>query len=1298
MKPARRAAGAVIRLRSLSATPAVASLAVEDLEVRRLFCSLHTGGAADGVELAPTAAAIQAALAASAKKTSVVRDHNGGWYKPARTVTVGTGKKAASQNGTVAVRNAATSALAATPIASNASFPVNAAGLPLLTSRADGQGLKIFLDFDGYNGDIPFDMTVAQGGDANGATFNAKEQTTIYNAWRDIVSYFAMYDVNVTTVQPPVGGTNPAFVWQRITDSVSGGAAYVGAINNTQSNGWTDDSNAISRTSGIAHEIGHQLNLQHQSDWNNDATKKNEYSSGFLAHGPIIGVDYAQDVHKWYFGRNATSAGTFQNDMNVSAAYLKSKYAASVDGFMPDDYTATTFASATALATVNGAFSATGNIERVADADIFSFTSGGGAFDVGVIPYVRSALAPKFELYNASGQLVAAKDDTSLRATGDNGNEEVQLALPAGTYYVKVLGHGDYGDVGEYAVTATPLPAGWNSTDVLTTTNGMGFSGSAAYDAATNVFTQTAGGVGLSSTADALRYSYVTLNGNGSITAKVDSITADTVTSAPRAGLVLRESLSGSGRMAYVEYSPTNTTYGYRSTVGSGLTASTSTARAVGNWLRITRTGTGYTLATSADGSTFTTLYSGTLTSLTSQIYLGLSTASRDKIHATTATFSNVSYTGTLATPATVANSLLAPTITLVAPVPGQSTGMTVQWGDTNDTESGFAIERSNDGVTWSRVATTAAEVTTYTDTPAFGSMRWWYRVAALDAVGQSAYSDAVSTVNKPAAVTNFQAVDLSTATLSLTWRDVSGDAGYRVETSTNGGSTYATAVANTGANITGYNLGGLTANTAYTIRITPLSAAGDGVPLVVTETTLISGAPTVAFTNKQAGNVGLSWSSVAGATGYRIDRSTDRTNWTTAGTVGNFNTFTDTAATAALTHYYYRVVATATGTQSGYSNVVFFATPAATANPAEWTDADVGTVGGSGAGFITPAAGTATVIGGGGTYFTSSTDQLNFLYTPLTGDGQIVARVAGIEATSDYAKAGVMMRNTLANNSPVVGAWYQAGSNSTGTRMSYRTTAGATGTLTGDSTDLTYRWLKLVRSGNVFTTYRSTTGVDGTWVTMGSVTIAMNPTIYLGLAASPYDNTYLTKATFDNISYTAPAAVPALTSSIVNGGAVQRSMVKTMALNFSLPVSLGSGAITLLKKQSDGTYVASSEPYTVSPTPGVGSTAATYTLTFTGAGTSINDGSYRVGLKGSAITTSAGGIMAADVAIDFHRMFGDVDGDRGVSINDFNAFAAAFGSVGGTAGFNAAFDSDGDFGISINDFNAFASRFGISV
>ena len=73
-------------------------------------------------------------------------------------------------------------------------------------------------------------------------------------------------------------------------------------------------------------------------------------------------------------------------------------------------------------------------------------------------------------------------------------------------------------------------------------------------------------------------------------------------------------------------------------------------------------------------------------------------------------------------------------------------------------------------------------------------------------------------------------------------------------------------------------------------------------------------------------------------------------------------------------------------------------------------------------------------------------------------------------------------------------------------------------------------------------------------------------------------------------------------------------------------------------------------------------------------------------------------GVHGSVGTFEFYRLFGDADGDRGVSVNDFNAFATAFGATGGSAAFDARFDFDGDNGISINDFNQFATRFGVVV
>jgi len=88
---------------------------------------------------------------------------------------------------------------------------------------------------------------------------------------------------------------------------------------------------------------------------------------------------------------------------------------------------------------------------------------------------------------------------------------------------------------------------------------------------------------------------------------------------------------------------------------------------------------------------------------------------------------------------------------------------------------------------------------------------------------------------------------------------------------------------------------------------------------------------------------------------------------------------------------------------------------PAGGALPAPWTDQDIGTVGVAGS--ATVSGGTFTANGGGADIWGGS-DQFNFISQPLAGDADIVARVAGLGNTNGWAKAGVMIRQSLAADS----------------------------------------------------------------------------------------------------------------------------------------------------------------------------------------------------------------------------------------------------------------------------------------
>lgn len=68
-----------------------------------------------------------------------------------------------------------------------------------------------------------------------------------------------------------------------------------------------------------------------------------------------------------------------------------------------------------------------------------------------------------------------------------------------------------------------------------------------------------------------------------------------------------------------------------------------------------------------------------------------------------------------------------------------------LKWTDTASNEDGFTIERSTDGVTFTRISTVIANTTTFANTGLLANKLYYYRVRAYNAGGYSAYSSLVS-------------------------------------------------------------------------------------------------------------------------------------------------------------------------------------------------------------------------------------------------------------------------------------------------------------------------------------------------------------------------------------------------------------------------------------------------------------------------------------------------------------------------------------------------------------------------
>jgi beta-glucanase (GH16 family) len=185
--------------------------------------------------------------------------------------------------------------------------------------------------------------------------------------------------------------------------------------------------------------------------------------------------------------------------------------------------------------------------------------------------------------------------------------------------------------------------------------------------------------------------------------------------------------------------------------------------------------------------------------------------------------------------------------------------------------------------------------------------------------------------------------------------------------------------------------------------------------------------------------------------------------------------------------------------------------------------DQDIGSPAKAGSGYFD---GITNTLNGGGTGIGGTSDQFNFDSQLLSGNFTLVTSVDWVGDTAQLAKGGLMVRNgTGANAAYAFIQMEPSGGGPSGKGAAvfeYRSSAGASAMTAGtdSSADLANGpvTLELVRSGNTFTAYDSTNG-GSTWNQIGSVTIAMNNTVNVGLAATADTASSLSTDTFTNLS-----------------------------------------------------------------------------------------------------------------------------------------------------------------------------------
>ena len=161
--------------------------------------------------------------------------------------------------------------------------------------------------------------------------------------------------------------------------------------------------------------------------------------------------------------------------------------------------------------------------------------------------------------------------------------------------------------------------------------------------------------------------------------------------------------------------------------------------------------------------------------------------------------------------------------------------------------------------------------------------------------------------------------------------------------------------------------------------------------------------------------------------------------------------------------------------------------------------------------------------ITAGGTDIWGNNDQFHFAHQLRDGDFDVAVRISSVVQSDLYTKTGLMVRESLDSNAAHVMALVfpsnaARNNNDGGYEFQYRATAGGNATALyppQPQPRVSYpdTWLRMSRSGDVFTAFSSSDGF--TWTEYASTTLALPNQIHFGLAVTAHTASPVTTAVF---------------------------------------------------------------------------------------------------------------------------------------------------------------------------------------
>jgi|688.fasta_scaffold129199_3 hypothetical protein len=339
------------------------------------------------------------------------------------------------------------------------------------------------------------------------------------------------------------------------------------------------------------------------------------------------------------------------------------------------------------------------------------------------------------------------------------------------------------------------------------------------------------------------------------------------------------------------------------------------------------------------------------------------------------------------------------------------SSSITLNWEDATSTQnyaSSYEVGISTGNNNWTSI-TINAPASLYTFTSLSAGTTYHFRIRGVNCFGTGmedgeafTQATAAGSSNIPAAPSGFTATSNFADSVSLSWTDNSAspaEDGFDIEVSTNAGSSYSS-VTTTAQNATSYSHTGRVESTAYLYRIRATNTSGSSSWVTASSVTTPAAVQSFTATAASSTQINLSWTDKSGVeTGFRIERSTDNTNWSLVTTTAASATSFSNTSLNASTLYYYRI---RSNSYNGTNDSAWYTANATTqAGTYEITYLVIaggggGGTGGGGAGgyragtlTLTPGSGAKTItIGGGGVGGTSNANGSDSVFDSVTSTG----------------------------------------------------------------------------------------------------------------------------------------------------------------------------------------------------------------------------------------------------------------------------------------------------------------------